>query len=195
MRDPRIEASFLYDSTDIKGPDFTMVYGQSWTSRNYSNDNTDPIGVATNKTVYLRKFLDDASINGEVFHSGNNYRYLRFADILLLYAEALNATGQTNLAYPLVDKVRQRAGLNALSIAMPSLNQADFLTQLKHERITELSGEGHRWEDLSRWGDLSPALGARDAGFNNFIVGKNEFLPIPLFELDINPNLKQNPKY
>ena len=195
QRDPRIEASFLYDSTNVNGPDATMIYGQSWTSRNYSNDNTDPIGVATNKTVYLRKFLDDASMNGEVFHSGNNYRYLRFADILLLYAEALNATGQTGMAYPLVDKVRQRAGLNTLSSAMPGLSQADFLTQLKHERITELSGEGHRWEDLARWGDLSPALGAKDAGFNNFIVGKNEFLPIPLFELDINPNLKQNPKY
>ena len=107
----------------------------------------------------------------------------------------MNATGQTAQAYSFVDKVRQRAGLNTLSIAMPALSQQAFLTQIKHERITELSGEGHRWEDLARWGDLNPALGVRDAGFKNFIVGKSEFLPIPLFELDINPNLKQNPNY
>ena len=195
QRDPRIAATFLYDSTDVKGPDFTMVYGQSWTSRNYSNDANDPIGVATNRTVYLRKFLDDATMNGEVFHSGNNYRYIRYADVLLLYAEALNATGQTAQAYPFVDRVRQRAGIATLSVAMPGLNKDQFLAQLKHERITELSAEGHRWEDLSRWGDLSPALASRDAAFKNFIVGKHEFLPIPLFDLDINPNLKQNPNY
>lgn len=195
QRDPRIAATFLYDSTDVRGPNFTQVYGQTWTSRNYSNDATDPIGVATNRTVYLRKFLDDATMNGEVFHSGNNYRYIRYADVWLLYAEALNGIGQTAQAYPFVDKVRQRAGLRTLSIAMPGLNQQQFLAQLKHERITELSAEGHRWEDLARWGDLSPALQTRDAGFKNFVVGKNEFLPIPQFDLDINPNLKQNPNY
>lgn len=194
-RDPRVEATFLYDSTDVRGPNFTMVYGQTWASRAYSNDQTDPIAVATNRTVYWRKFLDDATMNGEVFHSGNNYRYLRYADVLLLYAEALNALGQTTQAYAFVDKVRQRAGLRTLTAAMPGLNQQAFLAQLKHERITELAGEGHRWEDLVRWGDLSTALSARDKAFVNFKPGKNELLPIPQFDLDINPNLKQNPGY
>ena len=195
QRDPRIAATFLYDSTDVRGPNFTLVYGQTWASRNYSNDPTDPIGVATNRTVYWRKFLDDATMNGEVFHSGNNYRYLRYADVLLLYAEALNGLNQTAQAYAFVDRVRQRAGLLTLTTAMPGLNQQQFLAQLKHERITELSGEGHRWEDLARWGDLSPALASRDRAFANFVVGKNELLPIPQFDLDINPNLKQNPGY
>jgi len=78
---------------------------------------------------------------------------------------------------------------------MPGLNQQQFLAQLKHERMTELAGEGHRWEDLVRWQELSPALAARDKAFSNFVIGKHELLPIPQFELDINPNLKQNPKY
>jgi starch-binding outer membrane protein, SusD/RagB family len=194
-RDPRIAASFIYDSTDERGPDFTMIYGQTWTSRNYSNDETDPIAVATNRTVYLRKFLNDAVMNGEVFHSGNNYRYLRYADVLLLYAEALNAIGQTDDAYQYVDQVRERAGLASLSSTKPGLLEDAFLEQLKHERITELSGEGHRWEDLSRWGDLGPDLADRDPAFSNFIVGKHELLPIPLYDLDINPNLDQNPNY
>jgi starch-binding outer membrane protein, SusD/RagB family len=195
QRDPRIAATFLYDSTDERGPNFTMVYGQTWASRNYSNDPGDPIGVATNHTVYWRKFLDDATMNGEVFHSGNNYRFIRYADVLLLYAEALNALNQTTQAYAFVDKVRQRAGLKTLSSVMPGLSQAQFLTQLKHERMTELSGEGHRWEDLSRWGDLDPSLVSRDPAFSHFQKGKHELLPIPQFDLDNNPNLKQNPNY
>ncbi len=199
QRDPRVDATFLYDSTDVRGPNFTMVYGEIWTTRAnntpYSNDLNDPIAVATNRTVYFRKFLDDASMDGEVFHSGNNYRYLRYADVLLLYAEALNGIGQTAQAYAFVDKVRVRAGLSPLSTAMPGLDQQQFLNQLKHERITELTGEGHRWEDLLRWKELSPALASRDAAFSHFVVGKSEFLPIPQFDLDINPNLTQNAGY
>jgi tetratricopeptide (TPR) repeat protein len=194
-RDPRLPATFIYDSTDIRGPEYTLVYGNVWDSLHYSNDPGDPVGVATNHTVYFRKFLDDATMNGEVFHSGNNYRYLRYADVLLLYAEALNAQGQTAQAYKYVDMVRQRAGLARLSDVMPGLSQQQFLDQLKHERLTELAGEGHRWEDLLRWADLGPQLAARDAGFANFVKGKHEYLPIPQFDLDINPNLRQNPGY
>jgi starch-binding outer membrane protein, SusD/RagB family len=191
-RDPRLAASFLYDSTDERGPQFTKVYGRTFASLNYS---TDPNAVPNTRDVYMRKFLDDSTMTGEVFHSGNNYRYLRYADVLLLYAEALNEQGQTSQAYQYVDRVRQRAGLAKLSVAMPGLTQAAFREQLKHERITELSCEGHRWEDLARWGDLGPQLASRDAGFANFVKGKHEFLPIPQFDLDVNPNLKQNPAW
>ena len=192
-RDPRLAASFIYDSTDERGPAFTLVYGVTWASLNYSNVAGDPVGVATNHTVYFRKMLDDATMTAEVFHSGNNYRFIRYADVLLLYAEALNAQGQTATAYQYVDRVRQRAGLAKLSVVKPGMSQGDFLTQLKHERITELVGEGHRWEDLARWGDLGPQLASRDAGFAGFVKGKHELLPINQNDLDINPNIKQNP--
>ena len=193
QRDPRLAATFLYDSTDQRGPAFTLAFGTIWNN----------LGLATNPSIQhgnitevcFRKELDDATMNGEVFHSGNNYRYVRYADVLLLYAEALNAQGQTAAAYPYVDMVRQRAGLATLTTAHPGLSQQAFLTQLKHERITELTGEGHRFEDLARWGDLGPALAARDAGFANFKVGKDEFMPIPQYDLDVNPKLKQNPGY
>jgi len=193
--DPRLATTYLYDSTDVRGPNYTQIYGQTFASRygttNVSNDNF----------VWFAKLLDDdngqaaAPGNFEVFHSPNNYRFIRYADVLLMYAEALNATGNTSGAYQYVDQVRVRAGLAPLSTVMPGLTQAAFLTQLKHERITELTGEGHRWDDLARWGDLSPALASRDAGFKNFVVGKNEFFPIPQREIDVNPNLKQNPGY
>jgi hypothetical protein len=192
-RDPRLAATFLYDSTDERGPAFSLAFGTLWKDLGL---NTDPAAVHNSiKEVCFRKPLDDATMDGEVFHSGNNYRYIRYSDVLLLYAEALNAQGKTTDAYKYVDEVRMRAGLPALSVAFPGLSQDQFLAQLKHERITELTGEGHRWEDLARWGDLGPQLAGRDPGFANFKIGKDELLPIPQFDLDVNPSLKQNPGY
>jgi tetratricopeptide (TPR) repeat protein len=192
-RDPRLAATFLYDSTDVRGPAYTRAYGIVWDSLGLA---TDPSVAHGNTTeVCFRKELDDSTMTGEVFHSGNNYRYVRYADVLLLYAEALNAQGQTAAAYPYVDMVRERAGLAPLSTVKPGLSQTDFLNQLKHERITELTGEGHRWEDLARWGDLSTNLAGRDPSFAHFKAGRDEFMPIPQYDLDANPNLKQNPGY
>jgi len=193
-KDPRALASFIYDSADERGPQFSMAYGRNFADLS-SNWSSDSLASPSKKDVFFRKMLNDFTDNGESFHSGNNYRFMRFADVLLMYAEALNATGQTVQAYTYVDMVRQRAGLAKLSVVKPNLTQAQFLVQLKHERITELSGEGHRWEDLARWGDLGPQLAVRDPGFSNFVVGKHEFLPIPQFDIDINPNLKQNPNW
>ena len=184
-RDPRLAASFLFDSTNVKGPDSTIIYGQTFTQR-YGRDN---------KRVWFRKFQNDHWKNEEGYRSPNNWRYIRYADVLLMYAEALNATGKTTQAYTYVDQVRQRAGLPTLTTAMPGLNQTQFLAQLKHERVTELSGEGHRWNDLARWGDLGPQLASRDPAFSTFVKGKSELLPIPQIDRDLNPNLAQNPNY
>jgi starch-binding outer membrane protein, SusD/RagB family len=185
QRDPRLAASLLFDYTDPAGPDFTMIYGQTFTQR-YG---------AANQRVWFRKFQNDHWKNFEGYNSPNNWRYIRYSDVLLMYAEALNATGATAQAYQYVDRVRQRAGLATLTSTMPGLSQAQFLNQLKHERITELSGEGHRWNDLARWGDLGSALASRDAGFTNFVADKHELLPIPQQERDINPLLEQNPNW
>lgn len=182
-RDPRLAASLLFANTDERGPDFTIVYGQTFTQR-YGPDN---------QRAWFRKFLNDHWRNEEGYRSPNNYRFIRYADVLLMYAEVLNENGKTAEAYPLVDRVRQRAGLAPLSQTQPGLNQTQFLEQLKHERLLELMGEGHRWADLVRWGDVGPGLAQRDPGFNNFQVGRHEFLPIPQRDLDINKSLSQNP--
>jgi starch-binding outer membrane protein, SusD/RagB family len=193
-RDPRLAVTALYDSTDVRGPNFTSVYGSSFTDRNF-----DP-GVRNR--VWYHKYLDDYfRINEfEVFNSPINFRAMRYADVLLLYAEALNNLNRTAEAYPYVDRVRQRAGLASLSIVKPGLSQAQFQQQLEHERITELTGESVRWNDLARWGYFDDAaklalLKARDPEFNNFVLGKSKYMPIPQSEIDINPNLIQNPQW
>lgn len=186
-RDPRLAASFIYSHTDPAGPAATMVYGQSFQSRYGTGPNANG--------VWFRKLLNDHWKNQEGFRSPNNYRLIRYADVLLMYAEALNGLNRTADAYPYVDRVRQRAGLATLTSAKPGLNQTAFLTQLKHERIVELAGEGWRWADLARWGDLGPSLRTRDTEFTNFIVGRHELYPIPQRDIDLNPNLTQNPNY
>jgi hypothetical protein len=185
MRDPRLEASFLFDSTDVKGPDFSMIYGQTFTQR-YGKEN---------KRVWFRKFQNDHWKDFEGYNSPNNWRFIRYSDVLLMYAEALNAEGRTSEAYPFVDRVRTRVGLLPLSVTKPGLDMDEFLEQIKHERLLELSGEGHRWNDLARWGDLSNQLAVRDPAFGTFDVGKDELLPIPQQERDINPLLQQNPNW
>lgn len=191
-RDPRLSASFFFDSTDVRGPEFTMIYGQTFAQR-YGSDN---------RRVWVRKFSNDAEPGrtGEGFRSANNYRFIRYADVLLLYAETLNALGRTQEAYQYVDRVRQRAGLAPLSEVMPGLSQEAFLEQLKHERVTELSGEGHRWNDLDRWGyfedpQLLQELIQRDPAFSTFMLDRHRLLPLPQRDVDINPNLVQNPNY
>lgn len=184
LQDPRLAVSFIFNNANPAGPNFTMVYGQTFASR-YGNS----------QEVWFRKLLNDHWKNGEGFRSPNNYRLIRYADVLLMYAECLNGLNRTAEAYPFVDKVRQRAGLATLSVAKPGLNQVNFLTQLKHERVTELAGEGWRWADLVRWGDLGPALAARDPEFAGFIVGRHELYPIPQTDRDLNPNLTPNPNY
>jgi hypothetical protein len=185
-RDPRLAASFLYDSTDVRGPEFTMLYGQKWNEAPGLN----------REGVYFRKFLNDHWKNNEGFRSKNNWRYLRYADVLLMYAEVLNEVNRTADAYQYVDMVRERAGLAKLSVAKPGLSQEAFREQIKHERITELAGEGWRWHDLVRWDELTtdaPAkLVARDPSFAGFKANRDLFLPIPQRDIDINPNLDQN---
>lgn len=188
-RDPRAAVSFIWDSLDERGPKFTMVYGQTFDAR-YGNS----------KDVWFHKYLDDYWRNFSDYYSPINFRVIRFADVLLMYAECLNELGQTGNAYEYVDRVRERAKLAKLSVVKPGLSKDQFLEQLKHERICELSGENTRWNDLVRWGDLDDAnkvkvIAGRDSDFENFKVGKHKLLPIPQSEMDINPHLKQNPNW
>jgi hypothetical protein len=191
QRDPRLESTAVFDSTHIGGPNETILYGRTF---------TELVETVNDKRVWYRKYLNDYHRTNETFEGPINFRVIRYADVLLMYAECLNELNRTAEAYPYVDRVRQRAGLAPLSAVKPGLNKADFLRQLMHERITELTGEDVRWNDLARWGYLDdPAklneLKARDPEFNNFVIGKHQYLPILQTELDINPNLKQNNDY
>jgi len=153
----------------------------------------------TSTQQYWRKYLNDRTrTTAENFTSGINFRVIRYADILLLQAEALNELGQTANAVPLVNQVRARVGLAPISAA--DYNQSSLRLYMRTERGRELAGEGQRWFDINRWGLLDNQAGLNylinlDPDFNNFVLGKSKLLPIPQNDIDIDPNIKQNPGY
>ncbi len=126
-----------------------------------------------------------------------NFPITRFADVLLVYAEAqCRQAGSPNAdAYAAINRVRQRAGLSNLA----GLSGADFLTAVLNERKWELCFEGHRWTDLARYGLLVSAV--QSTGEGNPIAAANikdhhVLFPIPDREIKIsNGDLEQNPGY
>ncbi len=181
--DPRLLATIAsYEPADNS----TRAYGAPW-----------PFPVSQNR-IYPRKYTNDGlGKTFENFESGINYRILRYSDILLMHAEALNELGQTPAAYPLIQQVRSRAKLPDLATVRPNMTQAEMRNQIAHERALEFSIEGQRINDIIRWGWLYDSamlaeLRARDSDFNSWTPG-NEYLPIPQTELDFNKNLSPNP--
>ncbi|WP_223649639.1 RagB/SusD family nutrient uptake outer membrane protein [Hymenobacter psoromatis] len=149
---------------------------------------------------YWRKYLNDRTrTTPENFTSGINFRLIRYGDILLLQAEALNELGQTAAAVPLVNQVRARVGLGPVPMANAA-SQSALRLYMRDERGRELAGEGQRWYDIVRWGLLDNQAGldyliARDPDFTNFVLGKSKLLPLPQTDIDLDPTIKQNPGY
>jgi len=135
--------------------------------------------------------------DGEVdeFDGGTDFIVIRYADVLLSYAETLNENGKTSNAYQYVDMVRERSNMEKLSVVQPGLDKEAFREQIMHERTVELAGEVVRYFDQKRWGLYQAADSIRDPNFRTFKDGRSEFQPIPQAELDLNENLIQNPGY
>ena len=138
----------------------------------------DWAGTPYNRTGF-RKYLPE---NEDEFNSnsiGNNIPLLRYADVLLMYAETLNELDETAAAIPYINSVRARAGMPA----MTESSKADVSIQLEHERICELAMEGSRFHDLRRWGRLNATMELHGrSGIND----SSHFFPIP--ESEINSN-------
>ncbi|GAB2564477.1 RagB/SusD family nutrient uptake outer membrane protein [Spirosoma areae] len=140
---------------------------------------------------YIRKYLDPPTVNGD---SEDNWYVLRYADVLLLYAEALNETSKTAEALPYLNRVRKRAGLADKAITA----QPDMRLAIEQERRVELAFEGHRWFDLVRTGRALPVLQAKAAaiGIKTALTENNLLFPVPQSQIDINSDkIKQNPGY
>ena len=181
--DNRKAATILYSNQYDGGPS-TGGYGN--TVPNLTN------ALYWNKKVY-NKYEDYLSAglgtpNNEAQNTWVNHRVLRYADVLLMAAEAANELGgaanQAN-AVTWINQVRTRAGLgNAVFTS-----QATFRDQVKKERRAEFAMEFERFFDLVRWGDAINVLGP--LGYQN----KHRYFPIPTPAMDGNPKLVQNPDW
>ena len=123
--------------------------------------------------------------------SGINGQVIRYADVLLMLAEAYIQQGNTGSEpLNLINQVRSRPSVNA--VPYPSLgDQAAAFNILKRERRLELSGEQARYFDLIRWGIAKETINAERAaeGDTHLFQDKNVLFPIPQYEKDTNPNV------
>lgn len=144
------------------------------------------------KAVSFQKLWDPSAktAGGE----GKSFTVMRFAEVLLIYAEALNEAnnGPTAEGYAAINRVRTRAGLTPLS----GLSYAEFREAVWLERRLELAFEHHRRFDLIRTGRLIDAVKAENSQSRNATIQPfHVLLPIPQTEIDANPKLTQNPGY
>ena len=125
---------------------------------------------------------------GDMRTCGNNSVIMRYAEVILFRAEALNEMGNTNEAIPLLKRIRDRAGLQTAA----SYTQEEMRQAIRHERRVEFAFEDIRGWDLIRWGIQKEAMG--DIPDSRWQDGKTELWPLPAFVLDENENInEQNP--
>lgn len=214
-RDPRFDATIIYPGALYNGNIFDPLTSSS---KDYPSgpDNASSTGYN------YKKYIQNPSSYANVWNVGTNIIVQRYAEILLLNAEAKIELNQIdNSIYTNIDLVRLRAGMPKVDQAIYN-NQGKLRELIRRELRVELAGEGRRWFDIIRWGIAKdvmngPVYGSLSKGSVNtttgevtftsatdrffvenriFTVGKNEIWPIPQSAIDASKNtLKQNPNY
>ena len=217
-RDPRLGASIFYPGCQylnfmIKAPDPEI-----------SKDSIEIPAWLLNTSGFRSKKHFDGTLTNAVDEGRDTY-FMRYAEMLLNYAEALNEVqGPTSEVYNAIDQLRDRAHMIRLSKAMPGLSKEAMRQEIRNERRVELAFEGMRWADIRRWkiGEevMVDALGldntllkpgmypgdgkgeTKDWKYETIIIDHRQFnpkrdylWPIPQNEMDANENMEQNPGY
>lgn len=158
----------------------------------------DPIVAAANAYQFFNKKLYPVKAERNVWGRSDgsqgkwvNIRLIRYADVLLMHAEAANEIGNVNEALDKLEMVRARARGNNTDV-LPKVTTREpneLREKIRHERRIELALEFGRFYDLVRWGVAKDVI-------KNFIPGKHELFPIPQEEIDkSNGVITQNPNY
>ena len=181
---PTAEVYNAFEGGDIRR-DIAILDIEAW-----SVDTDATFGVGYEHTGYFnRKYLprtrSSEAQNDLNLTNPNNYRAIRFADVLLMAAEANNRGGINNaIALEYTNRVRRRAGLDDITVG----SQQELTEIIYQERRLELVGEGHHFFDLVRTG--------RGSDIPGFTSNKNELFPIPFEEIEFsNGNWEQNQGY
>lgn len=184
---PTQDAYDAFESSDLRR-DVSILDIEAWaaeTGAEFTIGNQDPETGHTG--FYNRKYIPRKNDNlGDAnLTQPNNYRAIRYADVLLMAAEALNRGNiDDDLALDYVNQVRERAGLSEINASGSQLTDEIF-----RQRRLELVGEGHRFFDLVRTGRAAGTI-------NGFVAPKNNVFPIPLEEIQFSQgNWDQNQDY
>jgi starch-binding outer membrane protein, SusD/RagB family len=212
-RDPRLTATIVYDRYQWLNPDGTtkVIYIKPGSDPDRAAlDEYSPNGQGSATGYYWRKYFDPIALAS--FTSGLNLHLIRYAEVLLMYAEAKQSLGTFDAATwdQTIGRLRRRAGFtDPGALNFPA--NADLTSIIRRERRTELAMEGLRIDDIRRWKIAETVLngyahGARfvdpntDNGYiraqrRQFDPARHYWWPIPASERNLNRNLTQNPGY
>jgi len=210
-RDPRLYHT-VYLSGDVL-PDGkilnTLPGSGTGDDISISAENVTPTGW------YFKKYVSNPDYK-DPWNCGVNLIYLRYAEILLTYAEACVELGDAEINQSVLDalnELRNRPDVNMPEVTIP--DQMELRKIIRRERMVELAMEGHRLYDIRRWGIAKDVIPGTVKGMTykdpqnpgtlitieltgyvkEFVPARNYLWPIPFTELDLNKNLTQNPGY
>jgi hypothetical protein len=187
-RDPRMYATLTYP-------------GDTYMGKVVANDRFSFTGYGMKKfSIYDKVKPPKAVEDLKGGQSETNFIVLRYADVLLMYAEAQNeATGPDATIFTALDSIRKRAHMPFIS---RTLNQQQLQEAIRLERRIELAGEGLYYNDIRRWKTAETVMNTDIYNFRrerqatrSFDKARDYWWPIPTGERDLNPALDQNPFY
>ncbi len=214
-RDPRLYASLYYPG----GPFHMAMWGMVEDTSRWEH-----MGMLGLGGFHCRKWINEdlVDINNT---EGTNKLFIRYAEVLLTYAEAKNeVSGPDASVYDAIDQLRNRAGMTTLSSAMPGLSKDEMREVIRNERRIELAFEGLRLSDIRRWRIGEEAF-VNTTGYDSqflktysypgdyngttedwhyvvieydqrsFNPSRDYLWPIPISEINSNKNMVQNPGY
>lgn len=167
-RDPRFRYTLIYNG--CRHANNSNIQDFVWTFTG-SGATGDAYSAGANTGYYIRKMCDSsASAGGSAAGPDRTWPIMRYAEILLNYAEAINETGQTALAYPKLVDLRARAGISPgadnLYGMKANMTQAEMRAFIQNERRIELAYEDHRWNDIRRWKIAMTLYNGAATGYN-----------------------------
>ena len=190
--DPRAFVTLFFNTDET-----TTHAGEVFSATTYENKTYEEV-FPDDDRVWGNKHLDIgegyASSQAEGWHqSGNNLRLIRYADVLLMFAEAeFMVNGSSQAALDAINAVRARVDM--------APHASITMQDIEDERVKELSLERTRYYDILRWGKVveyivnKPELKSEAGGTGAYQPGR-EYIDIPQNEIDANPNFKNNPGY
>jgi starch-binding outer membrane protein, SusD/RagB family len=200
-RDPRLSGTLLFPGAEFNGAVFNSFPTSTTVDRvnltNFYNTHTGFMPL---------KYIDPTD-RPDPWNSGLNFIKMRYADVLLMFAEAKIELNQVGEAVGAINQVRARAGMPNVTAG----SQAAMIELIRDERAVELAWEGLRLADIRRWrigeqvmpGQVrgidvlegGQATTLRGMWIRNFSAPRDYLWPIPTTERDLNANLAQNPGY
>jgi len=176
--DPRAETTMAWDHLD--DPTYTF----------YQKNFHDTWG----NQMFVKKFANWELTKEDGLSLKSTYP-MRYADVLLMLAEAYAMQGKVSAAAPLVQRIRTRAKLADKSATMGTWSQDQMMGEIRRQRLLEFGEEGLYFFDLRRWNLLATKIANSASIYKGRYSSKHDYLPIPQFELNSNPLMTQSPAW